>query len=67
MWGSTPIRVSAQAYLQQFYESLGFNRVGDDYMEDGIPHLPMRRESPMAASAAKPAQAHGRAGPLLSP
>ncbi len=44
-WGAVPIRVGAQTYLQRFYESLGFRRVGDDYLEDGIPHLPMRRES----------------------
>lgn len=43
-WGSVPIRVSAQTYLQDFYESLGFRRAGDNYVEDGIPHLPMRRE-----------------------
>jgi ElaA protein len=42
-WGAVPIRIGAQTYLQAFYESFGFRRVGDDYVEDGIPHLPMRR------------------------
>jgi ElaA protein len=36
------IRISAQAYLQQFYESLGFEVVSPPYLEDDIPHLDMR-------------------------
>jgi ElaA protein len=36
------IRISAQAYLQAFYESLGFAAVSAGYLEDGIPHLEMR-------------------------
>lgn len=35
------IRISAQAYLQKFYENFGFQRVGKDYLEDGIPHIEM--------------------------
>ena len=34
------IRISAQAYLQKFYESFGFVRVSDEYREDDIPHIP---------------------------
>lgn len=41
--GPTPIRLGAQKYLERFYGSFGFVRDGDDYIEDGIPHLPMRR------------------------
>ena len=41
--GRVPIWLGAQKYLQRFYESFGFVRDGDDYDEDGIPHLPMRR------------------------
>jgi ElaA protein len=37
-----PIRISAQAYLQPFYQSLGFMACSDVYLEDGIPHLAMR-------------------------
>jgi ElaA protein len=33
--------VSAQTYLCDFYQSLGFEVSGDGYLEDGIPHLPM--------------------------
>lgn len=38
-----PIWISAQSYLQRFYEGFGFARSGDGYLEDGIPHLPMIR------------------------
>ena len=37
------IWLGAQKYLERFYGSFGFVRDGDDYDEDGIPHLPMRR------------------------
>lgn len=35
------IRISAQQYLEQFYNSLGFKSTGKEYLEDGIPHLEM--------------------------
>lgn len=38
-----PIRIGAQKYLERFYGELGFVRVSDDYLEDGIPHLEMVR------------------------
>ncbi|KAA5536628.1 GNAT family N-acetyltransferase [Taibaiella lutea] len=38
---SDAIRISAQEYLQVFYESLGFKKNGDVYDEDGIPHIEM--------------------------
>jgi ElaA protein len=44
-WPETPIRISAQDYLQAFYEQYGFVRVSDVYPEDGIPHVEMRREA----------------------
>lgn len=37
----TGIRISGQAYLQPFYESLGFDTVHGPYMEDDIPHFEM--------------------------
>ncbi|MEZ4393583.1 MAG: GNAT family N-acetyltransferase [Polyangiales bacterium] len=37
------IALGAQKYLERFYASFGFARCGDDYLEDGIEHLPMRR------------------------
>lgn len=41
--GGGSIRISAQAYLQKFYESHGFIRIGDEYLEDNIPHIEMLR------------------------
>lgn len=41
--GAVAVWISAQRYLQRFYESFGFARAGEDYLEDGIPHLPMIR------------------------
>lgn len=41
--GETAITISAQLYLKKFYESHGFAAVGESYLEDGIPHIQMRR------------------------
>lgn len=35
------ITISAQLYLKKFYESHGFIQVGEQYLEDGIPHIRM--------------------------
>ena len=43
--GGVAIRIGAQAHLEKFYGELGFVRDGDDYDEDGIPHLEMVRVS----------------------
>ena len=37
----TGIRISGQAYLQEFYEALGFVTENGPYMEDDIPHYEM--------------------------
>jgi ElaA protein len=42
-FGPCPVRIGAQSYLERFYASFGFERCGPEYVEDGIPHLPMRR------------------------
>ncbi|ANS79958.1 ElaA protein [Serinicoccus hydrothermalis] len=42
--GPGPVHLGAQAYLEQWYARLGFRRSGEDYLEDGIPHLPMVRD-----------------------
>lgn len=44
-WPEAGISISAQAYLESFYNSLGFKTVSAPYMEDGIPHIEMHRES----------------------
>ncbi|RUO36978.1 GNAT family N-acetyltransferase [Aliidiomarina shirensis] len=33
-----PIELNAQTYLLEFYGSLGFKIIGEEYLEDGIPH-----------------------------
>jgi ElaA protein len=40
--GGRPVVLEAQTYLVNWYERLGFTRCGDDYIEDGISHTPMR-------------------------
>ena len=42
--GDSPITLGAQAHLEGWYERFGFRRSGAGYVEDGIPHVPMRRE-----------------------
>ena len=42
--GEAPITLGAQAHLEGWYERFGFRRSGPGYVEDGIPHVPMRRE-----------------------
>lgn len=37
------IALDAQAHLEQWYARFGFVRAGDDFHEDGIPHVPMAR------------------------
>lgn len=41
---NTPIRISAQMYLHDFYASFGFTDISDEYLEDGIPHIDMERQ-----------------------
>lgn len=41
--GPAEIVLDAQTYLFDWYARFGFVRDGDDYVEDGIPHIPMRR------------------------
>lgn len=35
------VRISAQSYLEKFYSDFGFIRVGEEYLEDNIPHIEM--------------------------
>lgn len=43
IYPNQPVTVSAQCYLQKFYESLGFYTESEPYDEDGIPHVRMVR------------------------
>lgn len=38
------ITISAQLYLQKFYESHGFMPTSEVYLEDDIPHIEMKKE-----------------------
>ena len=40
-WLDKSIMIGAQCYLTEFYQQFGFENVGDDYLEDGIPHQDM--------------------------
>ncbi|MEJ6675791.1 MAG: GNAT family N-acetyltransferase [Polaribacter sp.] len=37
------ITISAQKYLKKFYEAHQFTQIGNEYLEDGIPHIRMDR------------------------
>jgi ElaA protein len=41
LYPDTDIKISAQSYLLDFYKGFGFKPVGEEYMEDGIPHHAM--------------------------
>ena len=43
VWPGHAVRISAQAHLQRFYRQHGFETVSDEYLDDGIPHVQMRR------------------------
>ena len=45
-WPGQAVRISAQARLERFYNGFGFVRVGDNYIEDTIPHVEMLRTAP---------------------
>lgn len=37
-----PAELHAQAYLEDWYDSLGWQRIGEEFMEADIPHVLMR-------------------------
>ncbi|MGI9126162.1 MAG: GNAT family N-acetyltransferase, partial [Mycobacterium sp.] len=41
--GEHPCRISAQSYLAEMYARHGFVVDGEEFLEDGIPHVPMLR------------------------
>ncbi|MBO3838683.1 GNAT family N-acetyltransferase [Streptococcus suis] len=46
-WKERQIKIGAQAHLEKFYSSLGFEPVSEVYLEDGIPHLDMLYTKPV--------------------
>lgn len=43
-FGESQITISAQLYLKKFYESHGFTKTSEMYLEDDIPHIEMKKE-----------------------
>ncbi|WP_422631827.1 GNAT family N-acetyltransferase [Pseudokineococcus basanitobsidens] len=46
--GDVDLVLDAQAHLQGWYARHGFEPVGEEFLEDGIPHVPMRRRAARA-------------------
>ena len=44
LFGNVPIKIGAQLYLKEFYNSFGFKQSSDIYDEDGIDHIEMIRQ-----------------------
>lgn len=43
IFGVDTIHIGAQLYLKHFYELFGFEQASETYLEDGIPHIEMRK------------------------
>lgn len=41
--GDAVVEISAMSYLENFYRSLGFERISDEYTIAGVPHINMLR------------------------
>ncbi len=47
------LTLNGQAHLRGFYERFGFEVSGPEFIEDGIAHLPMRRQPQPTVSASR--------------
>ncbi|MGR5236808.1 GNAT family N-acetyltransferase [Vibrio alfacsensis] len=45
LWPNQTIDIGAQEHLRAFYARHGFEAISESYLEDGIPHVDMRRVS----------------------
>ena len=43
--GARETRLDAQSYLAGWYSRFGFEQDGPEFVEDGIPHIPMTRQT----------------------
>lgn len=43
LWPHQAIEIGAQEYLLDFYQAFGFKATSTMYLEDGIPHVDMKR------------------------
>ena len=41
------IKISAQQHLEKYYQHHGFQTISAMYLEDGIPHIAMKRSAPV--------------------
>ena len=41
--GTDLVVLDAQSYTETWYERFGFVRTGDEFLDDGLPHIPMTR------------------------
>jgi len=41
LWPGQPVVISAQSYLEKFYQKFGFVTISEPYLEDDIPHIKM--------------------------
>lgn len=41
LWSNEKVKIQAQSHLLDFYRSYGFEPVGEEYLEDNIPHTDM--------------------------
>jgi ElaA protein len=62
--GDYPCRIDAQIYLMDMYAQHGFVRDGDDFVDDGVPHVPMLKPGnpPPPQAVARPASSPGEPG-----
>lgn len=44
-YSKAPLKISAQAHLEKFYNAHQFKATGEAYLEDGIPHIGMIHQS----------------------
>lgn len=60
--GPRPCVLSAQSHLAGFYARYGYRVTGPEFLEDGIPHVPMRRTppAPWPLGPASPAEQPGQ-------
>lgn len=40
-FGASPVKISAQKHLENYYGKHDFKSTGNEYLEDGIPHVEM--------------------------
>ncbi len=43
-FGNTPVFISAQKHLEEYYSKLNFESTGKEYEEGGVPHVEMKFE-----------------------